>query len=85
LIDSIILWHNRLCHINTRRMHDMIVLNLILKSVNNMFDKCRICMQTKITRKPFPKIDRSSILLQLVHSDVCDMHGNPTRRDKSIL
>jgi hypothetical protein len=56
----------------------MIVLNLIPKFVNDMFDKCGICMQTKITRKSFPKIDRSSILLQLVHSDVCDMYSNPT-------
>jgi hypothetical protein len=60
----------------------MIVLNLIPKSINDMFDKCRICMQTKITIKPFPKNDRSSILLQLVHNDVCDMHSNPTSGDK---
>jgi len=85
LIDSISLWHNRFGHVNTRRMHDMIVLNLIHKSVNNMFDKCKICMQTKITRKHFPKIDRSSILLQLVHSDVCDMHSNPTRVGKKYF
>jgi len=63
----------------------MIVLNLIHKSVNNMFDKCKICMQTKITRKHFPKIDRSSILLQLVHSDVCNMHGNLTRVGKKYF
>jgi hypothetical protein len=37
----------------------MTILNLIPKSINDMFDKCRICMQTKITIKPFPKNDRS--------------------------
>jgi transposase InsO family protein len=42
-------------------------------------------MQTKITRKPFPKIDRSSNLLQLVHSDVCDMYSNPTRGGKKYF
>jgi hypothetical protein len=31
LVDSISLWHNRLGYINTRRLHDMTVLNLILK------------------------------------------------------
>jgi len=66
-------------------MNDMIVLNLIPKFENNMVDKCRICMQTNITRKPFPKIDRSSTLLQLVQSDVCDMHNNPTRGGKKYF
>jgi hypothetical protein len=63
----------------------MTILTLIPKSVNDMFDKCRICMQTKITRKHFPKIYRSFILLQLVHSDVCDMHSNPTRGGKKYF
>jgi hypothetical protein len=56
----------------------MFVLNLIPYSMNDMVDKCRICLKMKITIKYFPKIDRSSTLLQLVHSDVCDMHRNPT-------
>jgi hypothetical protein len=85
MIDSISLWHNRLGHVNTRKLHDMSVLNLIPYSVNDMIDKCRICLKTKIVRKSFPKIDRSSTLLQLVHSDVCDMHSNPTRGGKKYF
>lgn len=42
-------------------------------------------MQTKITRKHFLKIYRSFVLLQLVHSDVCDMHSNRTRGGKKYF
>src|ERR1044072_7045615 len=35
-------------------------------------------MLTKITRQPFKKIERSSKVLDLIHSDVCDLHGWPT-------
>jgi hypothetical protein len=33
----------------------------------------------------FPKIDRSSPLFQHVHSDICDMHSNPTRGGKKYF
>jgi hypothetical protein len=85
MIDSFSLWHNRLGHVNTRKLHDMSILNLIPHSVNNMVDKCRICLKTKIVKKYFPKIDRSSALLQLVHSNGCDMHSNPTRGGKKYF
>jgi hypothetical protein len=35
-------------------------------------------MLTKITRQPFKNIERSSKVLDLIHSDVCDLHGWPT-------
>jgi hypothetical protein len=85
MIDSFSLWHNRLGHVNTRKLHDMSILNLIPHSMNDMVDKCRICLKTKIVKKSFPKIDRSSTLLQLVHNNVCDMHSNPTRGGKKYF
>ena len=39
----------------------------------------------KIIKKSFPKIDGSSTLLQLVHSDVCDVHSNHTRGGKKYF
>ncbi|GJR99358.1 zinc finger, CCHC-type containing protein [Tanacetum coccineum] len=45
---------------------------------NSKNDKCQTCMHTKITRLPFPTIQRSSKILELVHSDVCDLHATPT-------
>ena len=63
----------------------MSVLKLIPHFVNDMVDKCRIYLKTKIVRKSFLKINRSSTLLQLVHSDVCDMYSNPTRGGKKYF
>ena len=79
IVDCLSLWHSRLGHVNTKKMHFMVNLNLIPKYENDMNEKCKICMQTKITRLPFPKIEKTTSLLQLVHSDVCDLHGTPTR------
>jgi hypothetical protein len=76
------LLHNTLGQVNTRRLHDIPILNSISNFVNDMVDKCRICLQIKVTKKYFSKIDISSTLLQLVHNDICDLHSNLTRRGK---
>lgn len=77
IVESSCLWHNHLGHVNFQRMNDMVKLDLI-PLVDSNFEKCKACMLTKITRNPFPKIQRNSVLLKLVHSDVCDMHNTPT-------
>ncbi|GKB23755.1 retrovirus-related pol polyprotein from transposon TNT 1-94 [Tanacetum coccineum] len=41
--------------------------------------KCEICVQEKMKRKPFPKVDRQSRILELVHSDICKLNGQLTR------
>ena len=85
MLDSFDLWHARLGHVNTRKMNDMVKLDLIPKYDNNKGDRCKICIQTKITRMTFPKVERTTFLLELVHSDVCDMHNNPTRGGKKYF
>ena len=35
-----------------------------------------------MTKKPFSKSDRNSIMLELVHSDVCELNGVLTRGGK---
>ena len=72
------LWHGRLGHVNFRKMHDMVKLDLIPSFDRNNIESCKTCMLTKITKKPFSKIVRCTKLLELVHSDVCDMHGTPS-------
>ena len=44
-----------------------------------MKKKCEICIQAKMTKKHFSKWDRNSIMLELVHSDVCELNGVLTR------
>ena len=41
--------------------------------------KCEICIQEKMTKKYFPKVNRNSELLQLVHSDICELNGILTK------
>lgn len=85
LLDSLSLWHNRLGHVNTRKMDMMVKLDLIPKYDVDMVDRCNVCSLTKITRVPFPKIVKTTTLLELVHSDVCDMHSTPTRGGKQYF
>ncbi|GJX50098.1 zinc finger, CCHC-type containing protein [Tanacetum coccineum] len=75
--DSSLLWHARLGHVYFKRMRNMTNANLIPK-IDSLNDKCETCMHPKITRLPFPTVQRSSKILELVHSDVCDLHATLT-------
>ena len=44
--------------------------------------KCEVCIQAKMTKKPFPKVERNSQLLELIHSDICEINGMLTRGGK---
>ena len=79
VVNSLSLWHSRLGHVNNRRLHDMSVLELIPNCKHDMEGKSKVCAQTKITKTPFPKIKRKISLLELVHSDVCDLYSTPSR------
>ncbi|KAJ9535862.1 hypothetical protein OSB04_un000976 [Centaurea solstitialis] len=51
-----------------------------LISYNNEHkDKCEIYVQAKMKRKTFPKIERNSEILELVHSDIYELNGVITR------
>ena len=43
------------------------------------FNKCEICVKSKMVKKPFHSVERSSNLLDLVHSDICELNGILTR------
>ena len=71
------LCHNRLSHVNCKRMHEMMKFDL-LSCCDKNEEKCNTCMLTKVTRSPFLKIERTSKMLDLIYSDVSDLHGTPT-------
>lgn len=59
--------------------HDMIPV------FDPRIEKCRTCMLTKITRKPFPQVvEKNNSLLDLVHSDLCDFHNTPSLGNKKF-
>lgn len=41
--------------------------------------RCETCVQAKITRLPFPKVERHTQMVDIVHSDVCEFNGFLTR------
>lgn len=64
------LWHNRLAHVNYKTMKFM-SKSVMISYGNVNDDKCEICVQAKMKRKPFPKIERSTEILELEsHSDI---------------
>ena len=72
------LWHGRLAHINFGYIKYMSKHGLI--SCNSIInEKCEICIQAKLTKKPFPSVERSSVKLELIHSDICELNGILTR------
>lgn len=56
------LWHFRLGHVNYRKLYSMSKFDLIPPFDLNI-EKCRTCMLTKITRNPFPHVERTTSLL----------------------
>lgn len=80
-VNDSILWHARLGHVHYRRMYEMSKEGLIPAFDINS-EKCKTCMLTKITRQPFHKVMRSSVILELIHSDLCDLHATPSLGNK---
>ena len=78
------LWHARLGHVHYQRMHDMSKSGLIPEFDMNI-EKCKTCMLTKITRQPFPGVQRESSMLDLIHSDLCDFHASPSLGNKKYV
>ena len=72
------LLHGRLGHVNHKVLKFMSKDGLI--SYDDLENKkCETCVQTKITRLPFPKIERQIQMLDLVYSDVCEFNDFLTR------
>ena len=79
MVDSSInLWHSRLAHVNFRSLKFMAKKGYITYRNDNHY-KCEICIQAKMTKLPFPKSERNSEILQIIHSDICELNGNLTR------
>ncbi|GJS38073.1 zinc finger, CCHC-type containing protein [Tanacetum coccineum] len=78
------LWHARLGHVHYKRMLEMSKDDLI-PAIDENPEKCTTCMLTKITRKPFQSITRKSVILELMHSDLCDFHATPSLGNKKYV
>ena len=80
-VDSSYLWHARLGHLNFKYLKFMSKHGMISYKHDDE-KKCEICIQAKMTKKPFSKLDRNSIMIELVYFDVCELNGVLTRGGK---
>ncbi|GKB11920.1 zinc finger, CCHC-type containing protein [Tanacetum coccineum] len=83
LNDSILL-HARLGHVHFKRMQDMSMDGLIT-AFDMDTEKCKTCMLTKITKKLYQNVKRETDVLELIHSDVCDLHATPSLGNKKYF
>ncbi|GJR37176.1 putative ribonuclease H-like domain-containing protein [Tanacetum coccineum] len=79
-----ILWHARLGHVHFKRMHDMSKDGLIL-AFNMDTEKCKTCLLTKITKKLFQNVKCETEVLELIRSDLCDLHATPSLGNKKYF
>ncbi|GJR43157.1 retrotransposon protein, putative, ty1-copia subclass [Tanacetum coccineum] len=75
-LDSALLWHCRLGHINKKRIeklqHDGLLDSTDIKS----FEKCVACMSGKMARKPYShQVERAKDLLGQIHTDLYRLTG----------
>lgn len=85
LESEILLWHDRLGHINFRKMKKLANLGLIPKFEVNQNHKCETCVEAKMAKKPFHTVNRSTEPLGLIHTDLCDFKSYPTRNGKKYF
>ncbi|GKC19188.1 zinc finger, CCHC-type containing protein [Tanacetum coccineum] len=78
------LWHARLGYVHYKRMLEMSKDDLI-PTINENPGKCTTCMFTIITRQSFKSIIRKSVILELIHSDLCDFHATPSLGSKKAV
>ncbi|GJW28810.1 zinc finger, CCHC-type containing protein [Tanacetum coccineum] len=83
-LNDSILWHARLGHVHFKRMQDMSNDGLI-HAFDMDTEKCQTCMLNKITKKPFQNVKRETKVLELIHSDLCDLHATPLLGNKKYF
>ena len=69
------LWHKRLCHMSQKGMRRLADDNLIPEVKNVQLEKCTDCLAGKQNRTSFQARSRMrrTALLELVHTDVCQV------------
>ena len=74
------IWHSRLCHVNFGCMSRLSSMSLIPNFTTVKGSKCQACVQAKQPRKPHKVVDeRRTTILELIHSDLCEMNGVLTK------
>nr|GEV42321.1 zinc finger, CCHC-type [Tanacetum cinerariifolium] len=78
------LWHAHLGHVHNKRMLEMSKDDLI-PAIDDNLEKCTTCMLMKITKQPFKSIIKKSVILELIHSDLCDFYATSSLGNKKYV
>ncbi|GJZ67806.1 retrotransposon protein, putative, ty1-copia subclass [Tanacetum coccineum] len=85
-LDSALLWHCRLGHINKKRIEKLQHEGLLNSTDLRTFEKCISCMSGKMARKPYThQVERAKDLLGLIHTDVCGPFKITSRQGASYF
>nr|GEW54569.1 retrotransposon protein, putative, Ty1-copia subclass [Tanacetum cinerariifolium] len=85
-LDSALLWHCRLGHINKKRIEKLQHDGLLDSSNLRAFEKCVSCMSEKMARKPYThQVKRAKDLLGRIHTDVCSPFKIMSRQGASYF
>ena len=77
-LNSLSLWHNRLEHVGLSTIERIMKCGMIACDAKE-FEKCEMCVKSMMIKKPFHNVERSYSLLDLIHSDLCELNGMLTR------
>nr|GEU56849.1 hypothetical protein [Tanacetum cinerariifolium] len=84
-LDSTLLWHYRLGHINKKRMEKLQHDGLLDSTDIKFFEKCVSCM-SGMARKPYShQVERAKDLLGLIHTNVCGPFKIMSRQEASYF
>ncbi|GJU18353.1 zinc finger, CCHC-type containing protein [Tanacetum coccineum] len=71
-------------HVHFKRMQDMSKDGLI-PAFDIDTEKCKTCILTLITKKPFQNVKCETKVLELIHSDLCDLHATLSLGNKNYF
>ncbi|GJV56097.1 zinc finger, CCHC-type containing protein, partial [Tanacetum coccineum] len=83
-LNDSILWHARLGHVHFKRIQDM-SKDWLIPAFDMDTKKCKTCMLNKITKKQFQNVKRETKVLELIHSDLYDLHATPSMGNKKYV
>ncbi|GJR78358.1 putative ribonuclease H-like domain-containing protein [Tanacetum coccineum] len=83
-LNDSILWHARLGHVYFKRMQDMFK-DWLIPAFDMDTEKCQTCMRNKITKNLFQNVKRETEVLELIRSDLCDLHATPSLGNKKYF
>ena len=84
LLESNDLWHAPFGHVNYKALQKLVNLE-VLPDFKCDKSKYKICMKSKSVKHPYKSVERNFKILDLIHTDICDMKSTPSRGGKSIL